>query len=163
MGKYYSFTSLKVNKMKKIYIENINDYIFVDEEDFERVNFYKWHKSFAHETHRFLTQVIGRKTSLPSFILNDQYAYQKIKNHDFRKSNLATEKYSFRYRKPQKNSSSEFKGVSYDKKSRKWIASICVKGQTIFLGRFSDEIECAKAYNRAVMKFWNGKGYLNDV
>lgn len=63
MGKYYSFTSLKVNKMKKIYIENINDYIFVDEEDFERVNFYKWHKSYAHDTHRFLTQIVVRRIS----------------------------------------------------------------------------------------------------
>jgi len=149
--------------LKKIHIKNINDFILVDDDDFERVDFYQWHKSFAHETQRFLAQVVGRKISLPSFILNDEYAYQKEKNHDFRKSNLSTDKYSFRYRKPQKNSSSKFKGVSYNQQSKKWIASICVKGKTIFLGRFTDEIECAKAYNRAVQKYWNGQGYLNDV
>lgn len=27
--------------MKKIYIENIDDYILVDDEDFERVKYYK--------------------------------------------------------------------------------------------------------------------------
>ena len=73
--------------MKKIHIKNINDFILVDDDDFERVDFYQWHKSFAHETQRFLAQVVGRKISLPSFILNDEYAYQKEKNHDFRKSN----------------------------------------------------------------------------
>lgn len=67
--------------------------------------------------------------TLPEFILNDQHAYQKVKNHDFTKKNLATDKYFFRYRKPQRNSSSKFKGVSYDKANNKWVASISVKGK----------------------------------
>ncbi|CAC7012234.1 AP2 domain-containing protein [Staphylococcus epidermidis] len=147
----------------RVYIENIDDYILVNNEDFERVNFYKWHKLYANDTHKFLAQIVGRKTSLPAFILNDEYAYQKRKNHDFTRNNLATDKYSFRYRKPQKNSSSKYKGVSYERKSRKWVASICVKGKNIFLGRFSEEKDCAIAYNKAVKKYWNGKGYLNDI
>ncbi|HGZ8646420.1 TPA: hypothetical protein ACOF8X_002618 [Staphylococcus aureus] len=36
-------------------------------------------------------------------------------------------------------------------------------GKKIYLGRFADEKECAKAYNKAVYKYWNGDGYLNDV
>lgn len=147
----------------RVYIENIDDYILVNNEDFERVNFYKWHKLYANDTHKFLAQIVGRKTSLPAFILNDEYAYQKRKNHDFTRNNLATDKYSFRYRKPQKNSSSKYKGVSYERKSRKWVASIYVKGKNIFLGRFSEEKDCAIAYNKAVKKYWNGKGYLNDI
>lgn len=147
----------------RVYIENIDDYILVNNEDFERVNFYKWHKLYANDTHKFLAQIVGRKTSLPAFILNDEYAYQKRKNHDFTRNNLATDKYSFRYRKPQKNSSSKYKGVSYERKSKKWVASICVKGKNIFLGRFSEEKDCAIAYNKAVKKYWNGKGYLNDI
>lgn len=47
--------------MKKIHIENINDFILVDDDDFERVDFYKWHKLFTHETQRFLAQIVGRK------------------------------------------------------------------------------------------------------
>ena len=140
-----------------------DSYILVDNEDFEKVNFYKWHKLYANNAHRFLTQIVGRKISLPAFILNDEYAYQKRKNHDFTRNNLATDKYSFRYRKPQKNSSSKYKGVSYERKSRKWVANICVKGKNIFLGRFSEEKDCAIAYNKAVYKYWNGNGYLNDV
>lgn len=52
--------------MKKIYIENIDDYILVDDEDFERVNFYKWHKSYAHDTQRFLAQILGKKNGTTS-------------------------------------------------------------------------------------------------
>ncbi|HGO3379967.1 TPA: hypothetical protein ACK03Q_002872 [Staphylococcus aureus] len=47
--------------MRKIYIENIDDYILVDDEDFEHVKYYKWHKTYAHETHRFLAQILGKK------------------------------------------------------------------------------------------------------
>ncbi|GAA5470124.1 hypothetical protein Saur08_02642 [Staphylococcus aureus] len=149
--------------MKKIYIENIDEYILVDDGDFERVNFYKWHKSYAHDTPRFLAQIVGKKTSLPTFILNNQRAYQKVKNNDFTRKNLGADKYSFRYREPQKNSSSKYKGVSYDNQHNKWIASIYAEGKKIYLGRFADEKECAKAYNKAVYKYWNGDGYLNDV
>ncbi|WP_238990048.1 hypothetical protein [Staphylococcus aureus] len=88
--------------MKKIYVENIGEYILVDDEDFERVNFYKWHKSYAHDTPRFLTQIVGKKTALPVFILNNQRAYQKVKNNDFTRKNLEADKHSFRYRAPQK-------------------------------------------------------------
>lgn len=113
--------------------------------------------------HRFLAQIVGKKTALPVFILNNQYAYQKVKNHDFTRGNLGADKHSFRYREPQKNSSSIYKGVSYDSKHNKWVASIYAEGKKKYLGRFIDEKECAKAYNNAVYKYWNGDGYLNDV
>ncbi|MCO4349191.1 hypothetical protein [Staphylococcus agnetis] len=95
-----NFKGLVINE--KIFVADVDEYISVDDDDYERVNFYKWHKSYAHDTHRILTQILGRKVTLPEFILNDQHGYQKIKNHDFTKMNLATDKYSFRYRKPQK-------------------------------------------------------------
>lgn len=78
--------------MAKVYIENINDFIEVDDEDYERVKYYKWHKSYTHDTHRFLTQIVGHRITLPAFIINDEYAYQKEKNYDFRKSNIKTDK-----------------------------------------------------------------------
>ncbi|MCO4339797.1 hypothetical protein MTR09_12550 [Staphylococcus agnetis] len=40
---------------------------------------------------------------------------------------------------------------------------MCVKGENIYLGRYKDEIEGAKAYNNAVIRYWNGDGYLNEV
>ncbi|EIQ0342065.1 TPA: hypothetical protein ACJHHW_002053 [Staphylococcus pseudintermedius] len=43
------------------------------------------------------------------------------------------------------------------------VASISVKGEKIHLGRYKDEIECAKAYNSTVIRYWNGNGYLNEI
>jgi len=41
--------------MAKLFIDNIEKDILIDDEDFERVKFYKRHCSFAHDSHRFLT------------------------------------------------------------------------------------------------------------
>lgn len=100
---------------------------------------------------------------MPVFILNNQRAYQKVKNNDFTRNNLGADKHSFRYRAPQKNSSSKYKSVSYDSKHNKWVASIYAEGEKKYLGRFVDEKECAKAYNNAVLKYWDGDCYLNDI
>lgn len=59
-------------------------------------------------------------------------------------------------KKRYKNGSSKYKGVSYRPKSNKtnpWYASISVKGKQINLGHFSNELDAAKAYDKAALKF----------
>lgn len=58
--------------------------------------------------------------------------------------------------------SSEYKGVSWDEKNNKWRASIHVL-KAIYLGRFSSEIEAAKAYNYAAKDAWGEFARLNIV
>jgi len=50
-------------------------------------------------------------------------------------------------RKPRKNGSSVFKGVSWHKKSKKWRACIQIDGRTVHLGLFRSETEAATAYD----------------
>jgi hypothetical protein len=58
------------------------------------------------------------------------------------------------------NSTSKHYGVSWDKKSRKWRASVRVNGVTEHLGYyFDDEVEAAKA----VDKFLREEGKLENV
>lgn len=147
----------------KLYIHNIDDYIFIDKEDFERVNFYRWYQSTTQGATRISAQVLESKVKLEDFIMNRKHCYQKVKGLDYRKNNIAIDKKSSRYRKPQANRLSKYKGVSYSKSVGKWRAAIHSQGKSVFLGYFISEREAALAYNEAVYTYWNGDGYLNDV
>ena len=48
--------------------------------------------------------------------------------------------------------SSRFKGITWDKRDKNWKAQIQVNYKRISIGRFTDEIEAAKAYDKAAME-----------
>ena len=52
----------------------------------------------------------------------------------------------------RKNSTSKYKGVSWAKDRQRWYVGITVKGKRIGIGRFTDEIEAAKAYDKYVLE-----------
>ncbi|HLX18453.1 MAG TPA: HNH endonuclease [Bradyrhizobium sp.] len=60
----------------------------------------------------------------------------------------------------QKNNSSGFKGVTYDKKNKKWRAKISVSGKHYDLGRHETAELAALAYERAVVELHSGFGRL---
>lgn len=57
--------------------------------------------------------------------------------------------------------SSQFKGVHWASTERRWIAQITVGGRPIVLGRFSEEVEAARAYDSAAVKFHGEFARLN--
>ena len=88
-------------------------------------------------------------------------------NHDGmddREANLraATRAQNIRNRKKfAKSSSSKYKGVYLRKKTRKWEVKITFERKKIHLGTFCDEIEAAKAYDRAAIKYHGDFASLN--
>lgn len=58
---------------------------------------------------------------------------------------------------------SKYRGVYFNKSHGKWRAQIQIEGKRTYLGSFASEIEAAKAFNDACLKFYNGKGELNNV
>lgn len=135
--------------MKKIKLTQ-NKYALIDDEDFDRVNQYKWH---AVRSKNKITFYARRENQfLHQFILGSTGIDHKNGNGlDNQKSNLrkATKSQNQCNRGKNKNNTTGYKGVKFDKPRNKFRARICINNKTIFLGRFDTSEQAAKAYNEA--------------
>lgn len=88
----------------------------------------------------------------------DHRQHDTINNIDIR---VATRVQNARNARSHTNSSSQFKGVSWDAGKRKWYACISLGGRSKNLGRYNTEIEAAHAYDKAAREAWGEFAYLN--
>jgi hypothetical protein len=58
---------------------------------------------------------------------------------------------------------SKLKGVCFDKQTNKWKSTITLNKKQIWLGRFTDEIDAARAYDKAAKQYHGEFAYLNNV
>lgn len=86
--------------------------------------------------HRYVLQYFGK--DCVDHINNDTL--------DNRISNLriVTTKQNSMNKSSKKGSSSQYVGVSFDKKSKKWKAEIRVNNKKVYLGSFNSEFDAAK-------------------
>lgn len=75
-------------------------------------------------------------------------------NNRFSNLRPANQSQNMGNRGKQKNNTSGFKGVYYDKANDKWAATIMVNKRGIGLGRFATREEAATAYDEAAKKFF---------
>ena len=64
-------------------------------------------------------------------------------------------------RKTKSKTSSRFVGVSFDKRGGRWKAYIKFQAKRIWLGRYDDEIDAARAYDLAAKKYHGEFARLN--
>ena len=146
--------------VKSIFLQD-GEEIFVDDEDYERVNQHTWFKRYSKNTRNIHTRIGVEKSEILLTTFIQSGSFQKIKNNDFTRSNLTTKGNSSKWQKPKFNNSSKYKGVHWHKCSNKWISRIKVEGKFKYLGLFETEDLAASAYNEAVDEYWDGEGFKN--
>ncbi len=63
----------------------------------------------------------------------------------------------------QNNTSSQYKGVTWDKAKRKWSCGIKCKGKRVNLGRYDNEKAAARRYNEVVDDYFGEYGFKNEI
>ncbi len=141
-------------------------FAIVDEEDFERLNRYKWHaicvrgKWYARRAPGGKVIMMHREImKAPKDKLVDHIDGNGLNN---RRCNLrfCTQQQNMQNRRPLLRTS-RFKGVSYCKNTEKFHAEITRSRRKTFIGSFDDEIEAAKAYDRKAIELFGEFAYLN--
>ena len=74
---------------------------------------------------------------------------------------FCTRKENQQNRSKNKNGTSIYKGVCFDKKANKWKARIKHNGQRIHLGYFTNESDAGRAYDRKANELFREFAVLN--
>jgi len=154
-------------------------FALVDDEDFDFLMQWKWHffktgNSLYAGRGKHLGYFNGKKkgtTILMHREINktpDGFDTDHIDGNGLnnQKSNLRTATRSQNQRNRSRkspNKSSKFKGVSWQKQAGKWHASIRIGDKTIHLKNHDKEVDAAKAYNVAAIKYFGEFSCLNQI
>jgi len=157
--------------MKKIKLSQ-NLYAIVDDEDFDKLNLYKWSATKQHKTYyaiRAFKKTDGVRTtirmhrSIMSAPETMQVDHLNSNGLDNRKSNLrlCNNAENNRNRGKYITNTSGYKGVSWNKQHNKWRSQIFVDYKTVFLGYFQELKDAVQAYDEGAKKYHKNYAKLN--
>lgn len=148
-----------------------NKVAIVDDEDYERLNQWKWYCN-RHYAVRQSKKIGGKQTTIfmhkEIVVCRDPYLEVDHINGnklDNRKANLrlCTPSQNIANTPVRKDNETGYKGVSHEKRwgGNTWRARIQINGQREVLGYFASPEDAARAYDRAAKEIFGEFAHLN--
>lgn len=148
-------------------------YAIVDDSDFEIASRYRW--IALKRVDCFYVGASMRKNGQAKFVLMHRFLTDCpqgwVVDHyngdglDNRRENLrvCTVAQNMANQRLSRANKSGYKGVSWNKEKRKWVAKIKANGEQKQLGRFHTKEEAATAYNHAAISLFGEYARLNPL
>lgn len=147
--------------------DGIVDYALVDEDDFEKVNQYKWNfngeyvqtsiKSKSMRMHHFTLKKPDNENVI------DHIDGDKLNNTKGNLREVSKLVNGHNQKKRNINASSKYKGVTWDTRGKNWRSTFLYKNKRIFLGYFEVEEEAAKKYDICTFKLFGKDAHNNNL
>jgi hypothetical protein len=144
-GKYPSLTKEKILKPK---ISNVG---------YQEVNLSKNGKTYMRSIHQLIAVEFLNHTPCGLKLVINHIDYNKLNNNIFNLEIVTNRENSYH---KHKNVSSQFIGVHFDRKRKKWISKIWIANQRIYLGSFDKEESAGEAYIKALNNYNEQKEIL---
>ena len=145
----------------------------VDPEDYYRFNYFNWCIRETETTMYAVRLVKGPENrakiislhreilNAPSHLLVDHRNSDGFDNLKYNLRLATRSQNQFNRRKTKSKTSSRFVGVYYSTRKNRWMANIHLHRKRIWLGSFKSEIDAARAYDIAAIKYHGEFAKLN--
>lgn len=143
----------------------------IDDEDYEIVSSYTWAAHWMpHANTYYATAHNGSKTVLMHSLILGTVPPTQVDHEDHNGCN--NQRANIRVCSGSQNransrklapASSSYKGVTWDKTNQNWSVRIGKDYKRITVGRFDNEVDAARAYNKAALEMFGDFALLNDV
>jgi len=142
----------------------------VDDEDFDRLNQFKWCTLKNGNVFYATRNIRINKKQITIYmqwdILNGKYI-DHIDNNGLNNQRInlrfCTNSQNQMNKRKRKNTSSIYKGVYFNKRDKKWMSYINIKHKFIFIGYFNLESDAAKSYNQKAIELFGEFARVNII
>lgn len=147
----------------------------VDDGDFEYLNQWKWYASKSKRTFyakrnlyingKYTTIKMHRELLRLKKEDKIQVDHKDGNGLNNQKNNLriCTQNENQHNSRKRYDNTSEYKGVSWHKRDKKWFAQICFQNKNLFLGYFNDKTEAALSYDKKARELFGEFSKTNFI
>ena len=138
-------------------------FALVDGEDYERLSKHKWCANKNKKTH-YAVRHIGKWPNQQSILMHREILNVPIeKETDHRNGyGLDNRGQNLRictcgqnqYNRQSYKGTSQYKGVSWENRRKKWRVRIQLNGKEIYFGQFDSEVDAARAYDKKAVELF---------